>query len=133
MLLGKNISGSANFSYEYFINKGFIGCKCSQCSEKIILDIDISNSGKPVEQIAKDLNERVLNRLIEKKIINLKKGFEHRCLRLNKYVLWYIDAFYSIIICKTCNSKFIAIFGIGEVQPGRDQVQFKGIWELKII
>ena len=133
MLLGKNISGPAEFSFEYFNNNGFIGCKCSKCSEKIILDIDISKSGKLLEQITNELDETILNQLIKKKIINIKKDTNQADLRLSKYTLWHVDALYLTLVCKSCNSKFLAIFGMGEVQPGREQVQFKGIWELKAI
>lgn len=51
-------------------------------------------------------------------------------LGLSKYILWHVDALYCIILCKTCSSKFLAIFGIGEIQPGREEVQFKGIWQI---
>jgi len=132
MKLGKQISGTAEFSFEYFLSNGFIGCNCSKCSEKIIFNIEINKSGKPVEQITAELNKTILNQLIENKIINLKKDVI-KGFGLSKYSLWYVDALYSILICKSCNSKFLAIFGMGEIQPTREQVQFKGIWELEAI
>ena len=89
MVLGKNVSGPADFSFDYFTNNGFIGCKCSQCFEKIIFNIDISKSGKPVEQIPVELNGTILNQLIENKIINLKKDVI-KGLGLSKYSLWHL-------------------------------------------
>ncbi len=133
MQLGKNISASTDFSFEYFIKDGFIGCYCSKCSANILLDIEMFNLGKPVEKITNELDEIILNQLIKNKTINLKKDFTLGDLEVNKYILRHIDALYSVIICKSCSVKFIAIFGMGEIQPGREHVQFKGIWELKVI
>ncbi|WP_323789326.1 hypothetical protein [Psychroserpens sp.] len=131
MKLGNQILGPADFSFDYFINNGFIGCSCSKCAEKLIITIQLHNSGKPVDQIIDEFDETILNQLIEHKIVNLNRDGKQGDLGFSKYILWHLDALYSIITCKSCSFNFLAIFGIGEIQPGRDQVQFKGIWELK--
>lgn len=131
MVLGKKISGEANFSFQYFINGSFIGCDCLKCSSKLALYIEIYKSGKLVEHIYNDFTEDILTELIERKAINVRNDKNKWNLGLSKYILWNMDALYSLIECETCKTKFIAIFGMGELQPGREQVQYKGIWELK--
>lgn len=129
MKLGKIISGDANFSFQYFINGGYIGSTCSVCETKIALYIEIYKTGKLVEQITDDLDENILAELIENKIVNLRNDKTKRHLRLSKYILWNMDALYFIITCETCKTEFLSIFGMDEIQPGREQVQFKGIWQ----
>ena len=133
MLLGEKISGAADFSFQYFTNGGYIGCECSKCSTKLELFIEIYKTGKLVEEITNDFNEDILTEIIKRKIVNIRVDADKWNLRLSKYVLWNMDALYSIIKCETCKTKFIAIFGMDELQPGREQVQYKGIWELKNI
>ena len=133
MLLGEKISGEADFSFQYFTNGGFIGCDCSKCSAKLPLYLEIYKSGKLVEEITSDFNEDILTELIQRKAINIRDDTDKWSLRLSKYVLWNMDALYCILRCETCRTQYLAIFGMDEIQPGREQVQYKGIWELKKI
>jgi hypothetical protein len=130
MKLGKMITGNANFSFDYFQNGGQISFDCIKCLSKIILNIEIYKSGKLVEQISDDFESSVLVELIKNKIVNLKNNENSWHLNLSKYILWNMNALYSISVCKKCKSTYISIFGMGELQPGREEVQFKGVWQI---
>lgn len=130
MKLGRVIAGNANFSFDFFQNGGHIAFDCIECSKKNILNIDIYKTGKLVEQIVGDFEESILYELIEKKIVNLKNDKNSWDLNLRKYILWNVNALYSIAQCKTCKAEYVSIFGMGELQPGREEVQFKGIWQI---
>lgn len=133
MSLGKRLTGSADFSFEYFINGGNICYDCNTCSSKVYFHIEIYKTGELVEQVTNDLDDTILYELISKNIVAIRNNKNKWNLGLSKYILRNMDALYSIIRCDTCNAKYMAIFGMGEIQPSREEVQFKGIWELKMI
>ena len=122
MQLGKQIIGPNNFSFDYFLDGGVIDCTCLECGSKITLPIKIYQSGHSVELLEKEL----IQDLVNGKVINLND--EPHQAHWGKYVLWKVGAAYEFIHCPGCHRQLIAIFGMGELQPGLDQVQFKGIW-----
>lgn len=130
MKLGKKITGNATFSFDYFKNDGFIGCKCQKCLSIINIPIEIYKSGTLVEHSSDDFKHHILPELIEQKIINLKNNKNSCHTNLSNYILWNMNALYLVILCETCNEKYISIFGMGELQPGREEVQFKGLWQI---
>ena len=132
MLSGKNLAGYATFSYDYFLNGGFISCTCKDCNSDVNLSIQVYHSGKLVETLEDRYGIHLLQELLESNIVNLKdetNGFHYN---LNKYILWNMDARYEIISCAGCQNTFLAIFGMAELQPGREEVQFKGVWKLNV-
>lgn len=130
MTLGKMIAGNASFSFNYFQKGGQIAFNCIKCASTMTLQIEIYTSGKLIEQIADDFEESILLELIEKKIVNLKNDKNSWHSSLRKYILWNMNALYSTTECKKCKTRYIVVFGMGELQPGREEVQFKGIWEI---
>lgn len=130
MLSDKNLAGYATFSFDYFLNGGFISAICPNCNSEIKLQIEIYKSGKLVEELTKQFSADLIDQLVERKIVNLKDETLRFHERLTKYILWNMDARYEIISCKGCETPFISIFGMDELQPGREEVQFKGIWKL---
>lgn len=41
-----------------------------------------------------------------------------------------LPAYYKIIDCMECGYKFIAVFGFGEIQNGRNILYISGIWRI---
>lgn len=41
-----------------------------------------------------------------------------------------LPAYYKIIDCLECGYKFIAVFGFGEIQNGRNVLYISGIWRI---
>ncbi|MGV3613077.1 MAG: hypothetical protein ACO1N0_19100 [Fluviicola sp.] len=130
MISEKNLAGSADFTFDYFGNGGFIGCICPDCKSEVKLQIEIYKSGKLVEHLKELFNQSLIDELLERKIIHLKDEKISHHNRLEKYILWNMDALYELISCIGCENAFISIFGMDELQPGREEVQFKGIWKL---
>lgn len=132
MLSEKNLAGYATFSYNYFLNGGFISCTCKDCSSEVKLPIQIYRSGKLVETLEDHYGIDLLHELVERKIVNLKDETTRFHSNLSKYILWNMDARYEIISCTGCQNVFLALFGMAELQPGKEEVQFKGIWKLNL-
>lgn len=130
-MLANNLAGYATFSFDYFLNGGFIACSCPDCKSEIKLPIKIYHSGKLLKQLENESGMLLIDELVEKKIVNLKDETSRLFSRLEKYVLWNMDARYELISCAGCENRFISIFGMDELQPGREEVQFKGIWKLE--
>jgi hypothetical protein len=42
-------------------------------------------------------------------------------------------ALYNLIECEMCKSGYLIVFGEGEVQPGRDQFEIAGVWNIKTL
>ena len=130
MISEQNLSGYATFSFHYFSHGGFIGCKCPDCKSEIKLLLQIYRSGKPVEQLEEAYGSSLIDELVERNIVNLKDENSRVHARFGKYILWNMDALYEILSCSGCTNEFLTIFGMDELQPGREEVQFKGIWKL---
>jgi len=131
MKLDQKIIGAASFTFEYFTKGGYIGCTCPNCSSSIKLNIEIYKSGHLIEMLDQESNSELISELIDKKIINLKHESNKWNSGLKKYILWNMNARYELFQCITCDDQFISVFGMGELQPGREEVQFKGIWKVK--
>ena len=126
MKLGKRIIGAADFTFDYFVEGGFIGYSCPTCSAKQEFPLKMYDSGQLVETLEADL----VNELLEKGIIHVNNKTQEWNACLSNYVLWNVDALFEFIDCLDCGHRSMAIFGMAELQPGREQVQFKGIWSL---
>jgi ribosomal protein S27E len=127
MKIEKQIIGSADFSFEYFLKGGFIGWTCPHCSHENDLRLKIYQSGQLIEK----LDQELIDDLIEHKIVNIKDENINIDSHLRKYVLWRMNAMNEKIKCVNCSQEMISIFGMAEIQPGREYIQFKGIWSLK--
>ncbi|WP_343635046.1 hypothetical protein [Fluviicola sp.] len=130
MLSNQNLAGYATFSFDYFLNGGIISCTCPDCGSDIRLPIRIYQSGKLVEGLADVYGPQLIDELVEKRIVNIKDETSSVHSNLRKYILWNMDARYELISCKGCNNLFLSVFGMAELQPGREEVQFKGIWKI---
>ena len=132
MILGKRILGGAIFSFDYFSNGGFIGFACIECKKDIKIEIVIYKSGILLEQLdSKPEFKSVLDRLSKLKIVSPYDKEKHKIWSVNsKYVLWGMDARYDIVNCNNCQKKHITIYGMAEIQPGREELQYKGLFEL---
>lgn len=130
MISEQNLSGYATFSFDYFSNGGFIGATCPDCKSEIKLPLQIYHSGILVEQLEETYGQSLVDELVERNIVNLKDESSRFHSRFGKYVLWNMDARYEILSCPGCTNEFLTIFGMDELQPGREEVQFKGIWKL---
>lgn len=131
MISDKNLAGYATFTYNYFINGGFIGSSCPDCESEIKLPIRIYDSGKLIDSLEEEEDGMpLIDQLLERKIVSIKDETSRFESRLSKYILWNMDARYEILSCTGCSSKFLTVFGMDELQPGREEVQFKGIWKL---
>lgn len=130
MLSNTNLAGYATFSFDYFLNGGFIACTCPDCKSEINLPIQIYHSGTLLEKLADQYSMHLIDELVERNIVHLKDEDSRVHYGLEKYILWNMDARYEVIPCKACSSEFLAVFGMAELQPGREEVQFKGIWKL---
>lgn len=130
MKLGKLLSGSADFSFDYFVNGGFVGCTCAYCSKDLRISIENYNSGKAVEHIVDDLGKYILGELIERKIVKENNNDKLRS-SASKYMFRSMDALFIIVECEDCKTQYLSIFGMGETQPGREQIKYNGIWEVK--
>lgn len=124
ILSNQNLAGYATFSFDYFLNGGIISCACPDCGSEVKLPLKIYHSGKLVEELTGVYSQQLIDELVEKRIVNIEDS------NLHKYILWNMDARYEIIPCKGCSNAFLSIFGMAELQPGREEVQFKGIWKL---
>lgn len=127
MTIDKQIVGSADFSFDYFLKGGFIGWKCPKCGHENELKLKIYQSGQLIEK----LDRQLIDQLVENKIVNIRDESINIDSHLRKYILWRMNAMFEIIKCKSCSQEVIAIFGMAEIQPGREFVQFKGMWSLK--
>jgi len=130
MLSTQNLAGSATFSYDYFLNGGIISCSCPDCKTAVKLPVHIYQSGKLVEELKDLYSSQLIDELLERRIVNLKDENSQVHSNLQKYILWNMDAQYELISCTGCSNTFLAIFGMAEIQPGREEVQFKGIWKI---
>lgn len=130
MIADNNLAGYATFTFDYFLNGGFVGCTCSDCKSEVRLQIQIYHSGTLLEKLANQYSMPLIDELVERNIVHIKDETSRVHAGLEKYILWNMDARYEIISCAGCANKFIAIFGMAELQPGREEVQFKGIWKL---
>ncbi len=126
MPLSTKVIGCATFTYDYFLKGGFIGCSCPNCSAKIEYAIKIFDSGKLVEK----LSDRLIIDLLKKRVINEKDESLSWHSHLRQYILFGMNALYEFIHCPGYDERFLTIFGMAEIQPGREEVQFKGIWRL---
>ncbi len=129
MLSSQNLAGHATFSYDYFLNGGFIGCSCPDCHTELRIPIAIYRSGKLVAQLEELFGKTLLDELIERRIVNLKDETNRLQSHLEKYTLWQVNAQYELVSCTLCNNRFLAIFGMAEIQPGREEVQLEGVWK----
>ena len=127
MKIEKQILGSADFSFDYFLKGGFIGWTCPHCSYENKLRLKIYQSGQLVEA----LDQELIDELVASKIVSIKDESSSIDSHLRKYVLWRMNAMYEKIRCDNCSQEMISIFGMAEIQPGREYIQFKGVWHLK--
>ncbi len=127
MRINRQIVGSADFSFQHFLKGGFIGYNCPGCSSENKFSIKIYQSGIPIENLEPEL----IDDLVSNNIVNLNSESSKRHTHLSKYVLWRMDAKYEELKCDNCSVKMIAVFGMAEIQPSREYVQFKGIWSLE--
>ena len=128
MVIDKQIVGSADVSFDYFLKGDSLAWKCSNCSNKNELKLRIYQSGQLVEK----LNQLLIEELIKKNIVNIRDENINIDSHLSKYVLWRMNAMFEVTKCENCSQEVISIFGMDEIQPGREYVQFKGMWSLKV-
>ncbi|MEL7354696.1 MAG: hypothetical protein AAFN38_25040 [Cyanobacteria bacterium J06560_5] len=127
--LGERVLGEREFSYAAFENIGQkIEFKCSECSCKNIVLLLIYRAGKPISRllcpagpIAK--SELINNRAIREKISKSKKNE-------GELMVGFTSARFEMVPCHNCQKSYITIFGMDEVQMGREIVEISGIWEL---
>jgi hypothetical protein len=101
---------------------------CNKCKTQNDFKIEFFKSGQPLEQLFKTNGLISKEKLIENKIARLPlKGQNH----LGELTLWQVPANFLYKKCDNCDSKYIIVFGMGEIQPGRDSFQISGIWEIK--
>lgn len=120
MHLGNSILGKANFSFDFFSKSGFIGFCCSNCKTTITMDFNFFTNGTCFNDV-KNESEESIKFLLKNNLIRSDN---------ESFKIFNLDAEYAIVKCKNCGQKNIAVFGIGELQPGREEIILKGIWEL---
>lgn len=74
------------------------------------------------------------NSLSEEEII--KNGLAKLTKRQDKHLGLFtvfnnLPAYYFICTCKDCLESYIAIFGLGESQAGRDIAYVSGVWHIR--
>ena len=130
MQLGKRIMGGADLTFEFFSNGGFIGFKCSNCQTELKVDIQIYRSGILLDELDSiDGYQTVIEQLLKLRVVNLHQNNQFSNAQ-TKYELWNMDALYDTIECHSCAKKHFTVYGMAELQPGREEVQFKGVFEL---
>lgn len=125
--LGKKIMSWATLPMDFFNEENAFVFRCKNCNYRIQLSIPYYSGGL-VEHLEKEEGFLDIQKLLEQKIINLRD--EVKQLNYSKYVLWNMNAHYLKINCSICSDSYITIFGMAELQPGREEIQFKGVWSL---
>lgn len=121
MHLGNSILGKANFSFDFFSKSGFIGFCCSNCKTIIKMDFNFFTNGICFNDAKKE-SEECVDFLLKNNLI---------ARDVERFKILNLNAEYAFANCKNCNQENIAVFGIGELQPGREEIILKGIWEIK--
>ena len=122
----KRISNSRNLSGN---DSPFVNTfKCANCCNKLDFTIRMYSGGCVLSNLYKKNSFIEKNELLENKVANIAdKHYSH----LGELAVDRLPAFYSSVICSDCNSHYLTVFGSGETQPSRDEMQITGIWEIK--
>lgn len=101
---------------------------CVKCQAKNEFEIEFYKSGLPLELLYKTNKFISKEQLIAHTIARLPlKGQDY----LGELTLWQVSAHFLFKQCVSCDSNYILVFGMGEIQPGRESLQISGIWEIK--
>lgn len=117
--IGKNI-------YESFHDESLlIDLTCPNCHEQFRFDL---LGGYQL------LENLVVKQNVSKELI-IKNGMAQLATKMYSHlgifaVQGNLPAYFKLFSCSKCESNFIAVFGLGESQPGRDLLLVSGIWEI---
>lgn len=128
-ILGKQVFNKREFSFKAFEDIGQkIGFKCLECSHKNTVLLPIYRAGRPINRLFSPVlpvakRELIKNGAVRKALSKNNKNEEELMVGLT-------SARFESVFCQNCQKSYIAIFGMDEVQMGREIVEISGIWEL---
>ncbi len=110
-------------SHEKSISSNF---QCPNCSKLNPIEIIPYQTGFPISEIiSKEYVE--IEMMLEKRILtNSSKLSKH----LGKYLVENLPTLYFQTKCKSCESIFLVVFGIGETSQGYWKCKIAGVWEI---
>ena len=127
--LGKQVFNEKAYSFEEFQKIGQkVAYRCSKCHAQNKVKLAIYQAGQPIESLFEPDLVIEKSDLLEKKAVR-KNDFKGK-QNLGELSLWFVAARFATSDCTNCEKRYIVVFGMGEIQMGREEVQISGIWEL---
>ena len=102
--------------------------ECGQCKTPLAIELRPFHGGFALTDLCQKYDFISEDELLDKGVAKrkTKPNTDRARLELDRG----LPAIYGVISCEFCSKDFLLVFGFGEVQPGRDQCQVSGIWEI---
>ena len=127
--LGYKVYQECSYTFSQYTEKNEqVSFNCLKCHSNNAIKLALYKSGRSINDLYQ-----------AERLITKEELLSNKAVRINNFPgrenfgelsLWLVPALYEMVDCQFCNCSYLCIFGYGELQPSREEIQISGIWQM---